>query len=589
MKKVFKITEEQYTAYIIKPLIEGVDYKKQGSQYSSAPIDFSINQDKSDKANTGKNSVDTRVFGSKNDILHGDGTNNRTKSLYKQNNSKQSAIKFYQSIINYVKNGRKGEIYTDQFLDKTTYTAVMKWFENGYSDNRIIADATKSLNRIQTDAEPYFQKYNRVNNSDNEDKTARYNTGIVPSTNIKYIALFSMTDFNFSDAIKHGSLRQNGNTDEILGIGKNDRLSTAGKTDNINITYDGKYQPNIAQNFSLNNVKDGHYKQQFGYEGKDGYSSVTQFIDKSIMYASYALKKENYIPQYIVAAPSSSKFNDYYCQNLSKKLGVEYVKDFFQRNLINVKFDNNRDVTDMKKQGFSDKDILEFSSQVKNVAYNEIAHIISKPVRDFCNSISNVIDSIRREVEKDSEYQIYSEDIINCIIKHGYNIIVNNLQQNNINTQLIEIFFNKKFSFYKTYYNNNTMMQNIMYYIKLYKVYNNFNQALTTMQQLTLQYMKQIQTNGYKLRFDTKQFKITQFKKQFRPFLHNVYIVADANLNKNGELFKRYQNAKFLIFDEDINSGATLKCAIDALQEKLPKANNQNILCLVNAYSASGF
>ena len=70
---------------------------------------------------------------------------------------------------------------------------------------------------------------------------------------------------------------------------------------------------------------------------------------------------------------------------------------------------------------------------------------------------------------------------------------------------------------------------------------------------------------------------------------NNVYIVADTNLNNNGELFKRYQNGKFLIFDEDINSGATLKCAIDALQEKLPNANNQNILCLVNAYSASGY
>ena len=70
---------------------------------------------------------------------------------------------------------------------------------------------------------------------------------------------------------------------------------------------------------------------------------------------------------------------------------------------------------------------------------------------------------------------------------------------------------------------------------------------------------------------------------------NNVYIVADTNLNNNGELFKRYKNGKFLIFDEDINSGATLKCAIDALQEKLPNANNQNILCLVNAYSASGY
>jgi hypoxanthine phosphoribosyltransferase len=57
----------------------------------------------------------------------------------------------------------------------------------------------------------------------------------------------------------------------------------------------------------------------------------------------------------------------------------------------------------------------------------------------------------------------------------------------------------------------------------------------------------------------------------------------------NGELMKQYRNAKFLIFDEDINSGATLKLCIDALEEKIPDANEKNIMCLVNAYSAKGW
>ena len=57
----------------------------------------------------------------------------------------------------------------------------------------------------------------------------------------------------------------------------------------------------------------------------------------------------------------------------------------------------------------------------------------------------------------------------------------------------------------------------------------------------------------------------------------------------NGELMKQYRNAKFLIFDEDISSGATLKLCIDALEEKIPDANEKNIMCLVNAYSAKGW
>ena len=115
------------------------------------------------------------------------------------------------------------------------------------------------------------------------------------------------------------------------------------------------------------------------------------------------------------------------------------------------------------------------------------------------------------------------------------------------------------------------------------------NNILQQVLSLIQQYSQQLQSNGYKLRFDRKRFKITQLKKQFRPFLNNVYIVADKYINKNGELFNRYKNAKFLIFDEDINSGATLKLVIDALKEKLPENTDNNILCLVNAYSGSGF
>lgn len=76
--------------------------------------------------------------------------------------------------------------------------------------------------------------------------------------------------------------------------------------------------------------------------------------------------------------------------------------------------------------------------------------------------------------------------------------------------------------------------------------------------------------------------------KQFLITYHFRNIVVKKQMN-NGELLKRYRNAKFLIFDEDINSGATLKIVIDALEEKLPEQSSNNIMCLVNAYSASGF
>ena len=109
----------------------------------------------------------------------------------------------------------------------------------------------------------------------------------------------------------------------MFGIDKSERAKG-----DIDVHYDNNITPNIAQNFSLNNVRDGHFKQQYQYQGgkyntseltatdltrelskTKTYSSVNQFIDKSVMYAAHALKKENFIPSFIVAAPSSSKFN----------------------------------------------------------------------------------------------------------------------------------------------------------------------------------------------------------------------------------------------------------------------------------------
>lgn len=527
-------------------------------------------------------------FGTKQSVLNGDRTVKKGKTIADLNNSKKAAIKFYQSVIDFVKNGRKGELYRDANLDKSTYTTVMKWFNNGYSDNRIIADATKTINRIQSTGEPYFQIYDRLNSYENDnDKVERYLTSTVPGTNIKCISLFSMTDFNFSDAIKHGTLRQNGNTDALLGINKSQRSGTGKTFDTINVTYDNqKYVPNIAQNFSLDNVKDGHYKQQFGLNGEGGYSSVSQFLDKSVMYAAYVLKKEDYIPDFIVSAPSSSKFNDYYCQNLSQKLGKEYVKDFFQRNIVNVKFDDGRDIADMKNSGFSDKDIMEFSSQLKNVAYTEIAHIISEPMKNFIYKNSDIFGNI--SVESHSRQKANINQVFDCVMNYAYMTIIDNFKNQSGDKLIVHNFMNKSLKLQKTY-NYKHIISQVWTAIKLKIGLKVFNNILMQVQELVMQYVNVLKERGYKLRFNTKRFKITNFEKQYRLFLHNVYIIADENLNENGNLFKRYQNAKFLIFDEDINSGATLKCVIDALQEKLPDNNNTNIVCLANAYSQSGY
>ena len=587
-RKVLKITEAQYKTIINRWDIinEGVDWSKN----DNGSINFSINQNKDNNSNKGKNSVDTRVFGTKDDILRGkiltkNGNESGTsKSLEQNYKSRQAAIQFYQNVIQYVQNGRKGTIEEVPGLDTITLNSVKKWFDRGDSDNKIIDACKKSLNRISSEATQTFMTYNRVSQSRNNSNVPRYLTGIVPSTNVKYISLFSMTDFNFSDAIKHGTVRQNGNTDQILGIGEKDRRVDAnGNLATIDVTYDGNIKPNIAQNFSLNNVQDKHYKQQFGLNGEGGYSSVSQFLDKSVNYAAYALKQEKFSPDVIVSAPSSSKFNQYYCTNLSNKLGIPYITDFFKRNVINVRYANGEDLL---AKGFSPKDIMEFESQAKNIAYNEIAYYVSEPIRNFLKQYEAIFNNI--SLQKHSREKTSMKDVFDCTMIYAYKTIVNSLDNDLVSEHLCKNFLSNQNKLYQKSYDSSHIFNEVSLRIKTKIGQKVFNQVLMQTKELIEQYSDMLKQRGYKLRFNTKRFKITAFKKQFRPFLSNLYIIADEYMN-NGELLKRYRNAKFLIFDEDINSGATLKIAIDALEEKLPEQSSNNIMCLVNAYSASGF
>lgn len=611
MKKIL-LTETQINRCLH---LEGIEWQTM----DDGSVNFTINHKQDDLSNVqGNMSVDTRMFGNKENILRGDGTYTRGQSLEQKYNSKAGgSVKLYQSVIDYIKNGRKGNpedfLYIDDTIPSTTITAVMKWFKQNKSNNYIIDQATKAIKRITGEAGPIVSTYDRISNSSDGDKTARYITGTVNGTNVKYIALFSMKDFNFSDAIKHGRLRQNSNTDKLLGIDKSDRTSG-----DIPVRYDGKTRPNIAQNFSLHNVRDGHYKQQYQLKGskyntseltatdlqrelakiKD-YTSVNQFIDKSVMYAAYALKKENFIPSYIVAAPSSSKFNDYYCTNLSRKIGVEYVPDFFHRNAINVVFDNENDEAKMRQNGIPQQEIEEFKQDVRNIAFKEISYMVYQPIDEFFNKYSTYFSnmSLAKYSRTKSDFSVV-KDFITTYIS---NTLSEMIQEDGYVAKYLLSKFQKQSRLYnkeksvnsnfgadETKYDSKHVLNEFNKILKLKGLTREFTALLDSCYKILLQYSEILATNGYRLRLTGKKTKITDFKKHLREYIHNLYVVADEHLT-NGNLQKRYANAKFVIFDEDINSGATLKIAIDALQDKLPSQNANNIICLVNGYSASGF
>ena len=570
--KRIKISEEKYYK-----LFEGASFTKNDDN----TINLSIDSKQDDASN---NDIDTRIFGTKKDILYGDNTlNKRSINLNDKFNNLYNLLLAYQSIIDYAENGFNGNLLLD-YLDNGVKNKIVQ-FQNNNDSEGLKNWATNAYDRNYQILMGISDKKIRASvETDDTKKIGRYNKIRVQGTNVYCLALFTMNGFELSDAIKHGALRQNGKTDELLGIDPSSRktiqsLSRGKKAfDRINVTYDNKFNYNIKNNFSYAGDKD-HYKQS--YKSKDDYSSVNQFLDKSIMYANYALKQENFIPDYIVAAPSSSEFNKYYCINLSRKIGVPFVENFFKRNLINVVLDEEQMIQD----NLSETDIMRLKKDVLSAMHGEISSYAKIPINNFFEKYKDILTQI--SIGKNSREK-FSEGVIkNSLYIYIYNALKEkpNEETKNVYKLLLNKMINNEIKFANSSsLDTNHIINEIMKRIKLNIGKKIFLQLLEEVDLILKQYENKIQ-EGFQI--NMSQFKIVKIEKRFRKYLNNVYVISDEMMNNDAELFTRYQNSKYLIFDEDINSGATLKLVIDALQDKLQNSQ-QNIMCLVNAYSSEG-
>jgi hypothetical protein len=573
VKKKIIISENAF-----KRLFENINDGIEWSKGKNGNINLRINSSGLDVDNT---EADTRIFGTKNDILYGDNTlGKHNKTLSDTYNDALLRKSQYDAILKYAQNGCEGDLST---LTPSQLEKVKKYVQNN-DVNGLLNWAEQSSNRNQNIVDANSYTTNKVSALEkNDDKAARYKKMKVRGTNVDVIALYVMNDFNFSDALKNGYMRQNGTTDKILGIKNDERaeeqsLGHASKK-KIPITYDNGKMYDLASNFSLNvnNIKDGdHFKQN--YQSKEEYNSVKQFLDKSIIYANYALKEEGFNPDYIVAAPSSSDFNKYYCINLSNKMGVPYVEGFFKRNLINVRLDENL----LKQNPLSEQDEMYLKQQIKAAIYGEIATEARTPIINFVNKFWNHFSMIRLAKNgREFAEQTLINDVLSSYV-YKYLSLDNNLSLSNVYKTLLNQANNYSIS---KKYNTQHLTPQIINVTKKREVKQYFMQVLEEVHTILSSYSNKIES-GFKI--NATKFKITKLQQRFRHYLNNVYVICDEALNKDKNLLTRYQNAKYLIFDEDINSGATLKLVIDALQEKT-FGNQNNIMCLVNAYSASGF
>ena len=586
-------------AAVYRLLNEGITYKSNGD----GSINATINSLQTDKDNA---EVDTRIWGRKRDVLNGDGTlGKRSKSISQKVGEMEIAQQLYLKIIGLLEKGATS--LDPKMLDampngqsKTAFIRRFKAFNSGQVDDdeemtpqeSMLNWAKKMYEKNKVDMDINTRKMDRFSSLGDEEKGLRYDTGLVPDTNVEFISLYRMNDFNFSDVGKHGEFRQNGLTDKLLGISKDqrsreDKLIGKGQAalKRIPATYDNGLTPDVQNNFSLTNdlMSPGseHYKKQYGY-GSDEYTSFTQFMDKSIIYASRVLNEIGYHPDVIIAPPSSSKYNTYYCTNLSRKLGVPYIKDFFERNVVDVKCDE----TGMRNAGMSESNIMLFKNKVRQKVTSEISLIIAAPIVRLVNTHADMFSMVRKG--RGVNYDLSAIRTVVC--QMSANALVRNMGARNTDYLYKQICFklaNPEFGG-KTI-KDPKIEKAINDIVHSRVIMTEYQSALSEMHNLILRYEEMLMNEGgIKLNVASKKFKITDFDKRERKFLSNVYVVASKNLNQNGELFNRLANSNFLIFDEDMNSGATLKLSIDALLDKLPGHDENQIKCLVNCYSSGG-
>jgi hypothetical protein len=624
-KKIYIPESKIYT------LFEGVDVGKSGD----GSMLFSVNNDTTDKGN--RFFADTRFFGKRGDIANGDGSYSPGANSYKNFEDEYakaySHVKLYQTAIKIVQYGWYNN------AEQTLSSIQPSWPSVRAAVKRIVffdipkdlklkklyaglQGATNKLNILQgtydrINAKVKTGKPGRPARISDDTTIPRYTLGKVPNTNVKLIALFRLYDFNFSDAIKHGSMRTNDWVEDFTGqkTSNIDKLGVGNSSkERTNIKYDSGIEPDVASNFSLNgiytnpfdiNKNNGHYKQQYGYNDEN-YTTVAQFMDKSVMGAAYALKKENIDADYIIDAPSSSSFNHYYCTNLSNKTGIEYRQGFFKRNMLNVSVDEEK----MRKNGFSEAMIDRTKGAIKNAAINEITSYMTECVERFVDENFARLSSISST--KSSRVKVSRSLIIDVLRELSFYGLVS-IKKDNPNTTNLYKYLVNHFSQYNsgmsksTRFNMPHIVNEISEVIRKW-LSKKYQRLLADIDSIITRYEGILIKNGMKIS-NSKKLKAVDIDKRIRPYLKDFYVIADSEMayNKNGivdKLRASLINKHFLIVDEDMDSGATLYYLINALKQKelecgfldkrgpgRPRKNfisDDQITCLVNGIKIGG-
>lgn len=420
-----------------------------------------------------------------------------------------------------------------------------------------------------------------------------YYQAILPGTDVEVISLFSFSNFAGTEIIKANAISTSAKPmEELYGQNPPDP-----DIQRVNITWEGGENLNPEDYFN-EGESDGH-----------------NFIKLILSHAYEVLTNIKYEPNFIICVPSTAKFNENMIKALAQKFdNCESYEAFMVKNWLEYKM-SNEDKQKIEKYLSYRK--YQYGKTEYTASVNGFEELVSRAVGiTFCRMISSYIEKNK-----------YIMTIINqCSSqKDG---VKQSLVKNYVLKLVLQAMCNKNKNFYNFINNNVNIRQNLKQsarkYIKQFsKITNNINeiadQAITTFAdylpqdgknavkplQIDLNYIEWKDTGVQMTSLVPTGRPITTNKNSkltatdARPLMVSVYIVnrQKYELTKDGErLIQDLQaapdipgqlnesesqqveinNKRILIFDDDIDTGASMKLCVQSMENILEQYKIQS-------------
>lgn len=435
----------------------------------------------------------------------------------------------------------------------------------------------------------------------------------LPGTNIDIISLFNFNNFAGTEVIKANRISMASDAMSKLYNKKKDGF--------LSTTFKGTENNRSPFDFEFNDEFRGSIKDK----NHINYGSAQHFIHDVMIHGVNVLNAINYVPDFLICVPSSSSFNSEFIDKFSKQIGTCKSYDAFM-------------VKNWLGYSISDEDIETIKSHISYLKYtagekawedtvNVMEHTIK---RGIANSFLYLISE---QMKKYLGINNYTEKELNLILQFCFSQILEGHNGNKL-SQFLKGVRPKKYTMrnsVKDILKNSKKDDKLFLYI-YNKLYNKSTTIQLSIEKIIknseisiLQHLPDKQNKSKPIYIDLNRIeykdsevqmtslfwggamqknKDTQSKlsgKALRPLMVSVYLVNEQEyvLTKQGEelinelkMLDNKQlnevekvemtNRKIMIFDDDMDTGASLKLCVNSLQKILKENNitNTSIKCL---------